>query len=142
MSSQITRSQAIETNAAAALTTRRFILNNYVIQTTFICILDSISMRDMVPTLIYYCDHCQVIHLNSCLHVFYHTQNSQNYLITSLLLLEDMPDVIYRNMNIVMLSIKPSGDFYLFYGFPHGRILTLFMRYLSTLNIAKSHTQH
>ena len=30
-------------------------------------------------------------------------------------------------MNIVMLSIKTSGDFYLFYDFPYGRILMLFM---------------
>ena len=49
---------------------------------------------------------------------------------------------IYRNLNIVMLSIKTSGDFYLFYDFPYGKILTLFMQYLGTLNIADSHMQH
>ena len=39
-----------------------------------------------------------------------------------------------------MLFIKTSGDFYLFYDFPYGRILT-FMHYLDTLNIANSRTQ-
>ena len=29
--------------------------------------------------------------------------------------LEDMPGILYRNLNIVMLSIKTSGDFYMFY---------------------------
>ena len=48
---------------------------------------------------------------------------------------------LYRNLNIVMLSIKTSGDFYLFNNFPYGQILTLFMRYLVTLNIANSHMQ-
>ena len=41
-----------------------------------------------------------------------------------------------------MLSKKTSGDFYLFFDFPYGRILTVFIRYLGTLNIANSHTQH
>ena len=95
-------------------------------------------MRDMVSTLNLIYDHerCQVIHPNSCLSVFYHTQYSPNYLITSLWPLEDMPGILYRNLNIGMLSIKTSGDFYLFYAFPYGRILTLFMWYLGTLNIA------
>ena len=57
-------------------------------------------------------------------------------------MLEDMAGVLYSNMNIVMLSIKTSGDFYMFYDFPYRRILTLYMRYLGTLNIANSHTQH
>ena len=51
MSSKITRTQAKETNAGVALTTRRFILNIQVIQTKFICSVDAISMRDMVSTL-------------------------------------------------------------------------------------------
>ena len=41
-----------------------------------------------------------------------------------------------------MLSIKTPGEFYLFYDFPYGRILTLFMRYLGTFNIVNSHKQH
>ena len=50
-----------------------------------------------------------------------------------------MPGVLYRNFNFVMLSIKTSSDFYLFYDFPYGRILTLVMRYLGALDIANSH---
>ena len=52
-----------------------------------------------------------------------------------------MPDVLYRNMNIVMF-IETSGDFHLFYDFPYGQILTLFMRYLGNIYIANSHTRH
>ena len=52
-----------------------------------------------------------------------------------------MPAILYRILNIVMLSVKKSGDFYLFGELPYGRILMLFMRYLGTLNIANSHTQ-
>ena len=37
---------------------------------------------------------------------------------------------------------KTPGHFYLFYDFPYGRILTLFVRYMGTLNIANSHTQN
>ena len=40
---------------------------------------------DMVPTLsinIYDSEHCVVSNPNSCLQIFYHTQNSPNYLIT------------------------------------------------------------
>ena len=51
MSSQITCSQASTTSVGVAFITRRFILNIKVIQTKFNCIVDSISMRDMVPTL-------------------------------------------------------------------------------------------
>ena len=50
-----------------------------------------------------------------------------------------MPGVLYRNLNIVLLSIKTLGDFYLFYDFPYIQILMLFMRYLGTLDIANSH---
>ena len=53
-----------------------------------------------------------------------------------------MPGVLYRNLNIVILSIKTWGGFYLFYDFPYGWILMLFMRYLGTLNIANFHKQH
>ena len=42
----------------------------FVIQAKFICIIDSISMKDMVPILSI--KH-QVIHPNSYFHVFYHT---------------------------------------------------------------------
>ena len=51
MYSQITCLQAKETNAGVALTARRLILNIYMKQIKFICIVDSISRRDMVPTL-------------------------------------------------------------------------------------------
>ena len=50
-SSQIIRYQAKETNAGVALTTRRFVLNIYVVQTKFICTVDPISVREMVPTI-------------------------------------------------------------------------------------------
>ena len=53
-----------------------------------------------------------------------------------------MGDVLYRNLNIVMFTLKTAGDFYLFYDFPYGRILKLFMWYLGTLAIAISHTQY
>ena len=49
-----------------------------------------------------------------------------------------MPGVLYRNLNVVMLPIKTSSDFYLFYDFPYGRILTLFMRVLGTLDIMRN----
>ena len=51
-----------------------------------------------------------------------------------------MPGVLYRNLNVVMLPIKTSSDFYLFYDFPYGygRILTLFMQVLGTLDIMRN----
>ena len=51
MSSQITRFQAKETNAGVTLTIPQFILNIEVIQTKFICSVDSNSIKDMIPTL-------------------------------------------------------------------------------------------
>ena len=41
-----------------------------------------------------------------------------------------------------MLPIKTSGDFLSVIRFPYSRILTLFMRYLGTLNIANFRTQN
>ena len=45
---------------------------------------------------------------------------------------------LFSFLNNVMLSIKTSGAFYLFNDFPYRRILTLYVRYLGTLNIANS----
>ena len=50
-----------------------------------------------------------------------------------------MPGVLYRNLSGVMLSIRTKGDFYIFYDFHMVELLTLFMQYLGTLNIANSH---
>ena len=108
-------------------------------------------MKDMVPMLSIKFMTLAIVTFNpnSCLRLFFHTQNPPNQRITSLWVLEDIledllqviPGVLYRNLNTVILSIKTWGDYYVFYGFPHGRILTLFMRYLGNLNIANSHTQ-
>ena len=63
MSSQITRSRAKETNVGVALTTRRFILNISVMQTNFICFVDSISLRDMLPILSVKCMTVNIVKL-------------------------------------------------------------------------------
>ena len=82
MFSQITRSLVKETDDGVSITARLFILNIKVKQTTPICCADSISRRDIVPTLlinIYHSEHCKVINPNPCLHVFYRTQNSLDW---------------------------------------------------------------
>ena len=102
LSSQITRAQAKETNAGIALTTCRFILNN------------KSYMRDMVSP-----SHLKLWQWTcpeTCAYsiMIYHTQNSSNYLITSLWLWEDMHGVLYRNLNNVMLSITNQVIFICF----------------------------
>ena len=64
----------------SSLTALWFILNMKIKHTKFICSVDSITMTGMVPThsmTIYDSERYNVIHPNSCLHVFYYTQNSQ-----------------------------------------------------------------
>ena len=51
MSSQVTRSQVKEKGDRVSLTARWFILNILVKHIKFICSMDSISGRGMVPTL-------------------------------------------------------------------------------------------
>ena len=47
-----------------------------------------------------------------------------------------MPGILYKILSGAMLSIRTKGDFLSTLRFSHGRILTLFMRFMATLNIA------
>ena len=96
MSSHNTRSQAKETSVEVALTARRFILNIFVIQTKFICIVDSISMRDMVPTLSIKFTTVNIVRLfTRTLACAYSIINKIRHLITRFCLLEDMHGVLH-----------------------------------------------
>ena len=126
MSSQNTRSQVKANGNGASLTARWFILNIYVKHTKFICSVDFISRRGMVPILsmnIYDSERCNVIHSNSCMDVFYHTNN----LITGSPLLYDISVVLYKQKkknekkkkkkkknDFVMVPKKIGRLFYLF----------------------------
>ena len=46
-----------------------------------------------------------------------------------------MPGVLYRILSGAMPAIRTNGDFYLFHDFH-------MVEFMSTLNIANSHTQH
>ena len=107
MSSQIS-SEVEETGAGVALNACRFILNIQFKQTIFICIVDSISRRDMVPTLPIKFTTVNIVELltRTLACIYSITEFAKQYFITSLWLLEYMPGALYKILSDAMLSIR------------------------------------
>ena len=78
----------------------------------------------------------------ACLYSIIHRVR-QSIFYNQFMILEGMPGVLYSILCSVLLSIRTKGAIFLsILRFSYDRILTLFMRYRGTLNIANSHTQH
>ena len=63
----------------------------------------------MVPALsmnIYDSERCNVIHSHSCLHVFYHTQSSQNQSNHQFMTFIDMFVILYKTIEVILVSKK------------------------------------
>ena len=141
ISSRFIHFQAEQTNNIVALADFMFILNISVEQTKFPYNGGSISNRNLTITLsiyIYDSGQCKVIHTSSDLHVFWHPRNSKKYMHTDSRLWEDKLGVFYRKLNVATLSQKKFCSFYRFLRYPHCQIMTLFMGYLDTSNLANS----
>ena len=89
-------------------------------QTIFICIVDSFSRRDMVPTLPVKFTTVNIVksltRTLTCIYSIIH-RIRQTIFYNQFLTLEDMPAVLYKILSGAMLSIRPKVDFYPFYNF-------------------------
>ena len=137
----IVRFQVDQTNSIVVFAFFMFILNISVEQTKFECDGGSISNRNLTITLsvyIYDSGQCKVIHTSSDLHVFWHPRNSKSYMYTDSRLYKDIFGVFYRKSNVATLSQKEFWSFYRFLRYPQCQIMTSFMGYLASSNVANS----